>query len=367
MPDLYIGLISGTSMDGTDAALLDCTNAEFKVLDFLTLPYPEALHSKLNELCLPSENEVLKLGVADREVAQHFTKAVEQVLQRNQLSNEDITAIGSHGQTVRHHPDGEKGFSLQIGDPNSLAALTEIDVIADFRKRDIALGGQGAPMVPAFHRAVFQHETLATVVLNIGGIANITYLPAEGEVLGFDTGPGNRLMDEWCLKHTGNHYDKSGQWAATGSCHTTLLSQLMTHPYIKQPYPKSTGRELFNFPWLENQIAVIDGSVSTVDVQTTLAHYTAQSITRQIAQLPKVDRVMVCGGGVHNDYLMSLLQSEMGEIPVSSTEQFGISPDAVEAAAFAWLAYAFNHKLYGNIPSVTGAAKPAILGGYFPA
>lgn len=252
MSQLYLGLMSGTSMDGVDVALVDFSSSHPHLLDCQTFTYPKALLSTLHQLCSPSQDEIVKMGQADRAVAQVFADAALTVLKNNYIRPEQVVAIGSHGQTIRHYPDGSQGFSLQIGDPHTLATLTGIDVVADFRRKDIALGGQGAPLVPAFHQAVFSCPSQSRVVVNIGGIANITYLPKQGsgQVIGYDTGPGNTLMDQWCHKHTSKPYDAKGAWAAQGSFSPSLLHSLCMHPYFSSPAPKSTGRELFNLTWL---------------------------------------------------------------------------------------------------------------------
>lgn len=369
MSDLYIGLMSGTSMDGIDVAIVDFSKILPRVIDFQTVPYPNTLLQWLNALCSPAEDEIVNMGRTDRALGQAFAQAVNQILVSNNLSAKDIVAIGSHGQTIRHHPEGRQGFSLQIGDGNTLSVLTGIDVIADFRRKDIALGGQGAPLVPAFHHAVFSDHLHNRVILNIGGISNITYLPANNEdsVLGFDTGPGNTLMDAWCKLHTGMAYDKSGAWAAQGKHCPKLLALLLEQPFINEPAPKSTGRELFNLTWLQTQLKQINMDLSPQTVQATLAMFTSQSIAQHIHQLKDVSQVFVCGGGARNDFLMECLSSELFDCELSTTDEIGISADSLEAVAFAWLAYAFKNKLKGNLPSVTGASQPAVLGCLYPA
>ncbi len=367
MTDLYVGLISGTSMDGVDTVVAEISPSGVKTLGFKTLPYPDDLLKDLKALCRPAANEVVRIGRADRQVAQHFANATNLLLQELGYSAEDIKLIGSHGQTVRHHPNGKLGFSLQLGDPNTIAVLTGIDVVADFRRKDIALGGQGAPMVPAFHQAAFADPNENRVVLNIGGIANITYLPANqpGQVMGFDTGPGNGLMDAWCKLHTGQDYDDSGKWAAQGRCHKMLLGAMLSLPYFKMVPPKSTGRELFNIECLQQQLATIGDEIAPEDVQATLLQLTVQSIANDIKRLDKADAIYVCGGGAHNDALMAALAEAVPLTKVSNTKDIGITPDAVEALAFAWLAYAYQHDIPGNIPAVTGASRESVLGGLF--
>ncbi|MDO6712470.1 anhydro-N-acetylmuramic acid kinase [Aliiglaciecola sp. 2_MG-2023] len=369
MSNLYVGLMSGTSMDGVDVAIVDFSKIKPSIIDCKTYDYPPALVRTLNSLCASSGNELVAMGHADREVAEVFAHAVNDILLKNEISASKIAAIGSHGQTIRHHPCGNNGFTLQIGDPNTIAVLTGIDVIADFRRKDIALGGQGAPLTPAFHQAIFRHSHHSRVILNIGGIANITHIPSDAQqsVLGFDTGPGNTLMDAWCQKHLSLPYDANGAWAAKGSHDAQLLKKLLNEPFFTLPAPKSTGRELFHLAWLEQHLADYPKSVSKECVQTTLAMLTACSIAQQINQLEGVEEVFVCGGGASNDFLMECLENELVECDLRTTDDLGVSPDSVEAIAFAWLAYAFNLDMPGNLPSVTGASRPAVLGAYFPA
>lgn len=368
MAQRYIGLISGTSMDGIDAVIVDYSNNQCKTLDFDTYPYPDDLLEELKLLCQPGVNEVNRMAMADRRVAACFAEACEDLLHRNNLKAEDIRMIGSHGQTIRHHPDGEYGYSVQIGDGNSIAVLTGIDVVADFRRKDIALGGQGAPLVPAYHQAVFSSPDENRVVLNIGGIANISYLPkgcAADNVLGFDTGPGNRLMDAWCKTHTGKEYDDSGNWAASGQCHMPLLHSLKSQDYFKLPAPKSTGRELFNLEWLQQSLVVQPEEIAPEDVQATLLELTALTIAHDINALGAVDTVYVCGGGARNTHLMQRIAVHLKNIKLTTTEELGIHPDAVEALAFAWLAWAHENNVQGNVPKVTGASRGAVLGTLF--
>jgi anhydro-N-acetylmuramic acid kinase len=364
MANLYIGLMSGTSIDGIDAALVDFSEHQPRLIDCYTFAYSNELTNTLHELCSPSDNEIVTLGMTDAKVAVAFADAVNALLARNSLNSCDVCAIGSHGQTVRHMVEQDPAFSLQIGDPNTIAVLTQIEVIADFRRKDIALGGQGAPLVPAFHRAVFASTDHARAVVNIGGISNMTYLPADTSKLisGFDTGPGNTLLDAWCRRHTGNRFDADGQWAAQGNVNETLLSVLLETDYFSLPAPKSTGRELFNIHWLDSQLAMIKHPISPIDVQATLVAFTAQSIALHITQFTDIKHVYICGGGAQNGHLMAVLQRTLPSCEVSSTQALGIHPDHVEAMAFAWLAYAHKSNIAGNIPNVTGASREAILG-----
>lgn len=370
MANLYLGLISGTSMDGVDTVLAEISNDQCHTIGFLTLPYEESLLLELKSLCVEGDNEINRVAQADRKVAKHFAKSVSKLLEIEGVSAESVRLIGSHGQTVRHFPTGDCGFSMQIGDPNSIAALTEIDVIADFRRKDIALGGQGAPLVPAFHHAVFSNADENRVILNIGGIANITYLPKGADVediIGYDTGPGNRLLDAWCKLHTGNEYDNNGEWAKSGECQEALLKGLLSLDYFKAPAPKSTGREQFNLEWLTQLLTVQPEKIPAQDVQHTLLLLTAITIADQIKLLSDVDSIYVCGGGAHNKFLMQEIAKLLPNIKLATTEALGINADAVEALAFAWLAYAYDNNLPGNVPAVTGASRKAILGGLFKA
>ncbi|KXI29272.1 anhydro-N-acetylmuramic acid kinase [Paraglaciecola hydrolytica] len=367
MSQLYLGLMSGTSMDGVDVALVDFSTPHPHLLDCQTFPYPAVLLEELHQLCTPGSNEIVRMGHADRAVAQLFADAALTVLKDNYIRADQVIAMGSHGQTIRHLPEGPHGFSLQIGDPNTLAALTEIDVVADFRRKDIALGGQGAPLVPAFHHSVFSNKQ-SRVVVNIGGISNITYLPQKDstEVIGYDTGPGNTLMDLWCKKHTGKHYDAKGAWAAQRSFSPTLLNTLCLHPYFSLPAPKSTGRELFNMSWLQQQLLQHPEINDPQVIQATLAMFTSRTIANEICKFPDVEQVYVCGGGAKNEFLMECLESHLHECEVFTTDELGVDPDAVEAMAFAWLAYAHVNRIEGSLASVTGAKCNAILGSFCP-
>ncbi|MDN4501765.1 anhydro-N-acetylmuramic acid kinase [Alteromonadaceae bacterium BrNp21-10] len=367
MAGLYIGLMSGTSMDGIDAALVDFsdTNAP-TLLDYSTYQYPKPLLDELHALSQPGDDEIQRMGVASRQVGKAFADAVQQLLKRNSLIPSQVQALGSHGQTIRHFPDKEHGYSLQIGDANTIAVNTGIDVIADFRNKDIALGGQGAPLVPAFHHSVFAHPQQPRSIVNIGGIANITQLSIKDDIAnirGYDTGPGNTLMDAWIKQHLDKAYDKDGQWAASGSVHEQLLASLLAHPYFAEPAPKSTGREDFHLVWLQQILTAQPDEITPEDVQATLLALTVQTIADCVGDT----EVFICGGGAYNSQLMQALQQALAPRTVTSTLSLGIAPDAVEAMAFAWLAYAHQQGIHGNIPAVTGANRSAILGGYYPA
>ncbi len=364
----FIGLMSGTSMDGVDAVLCDITDNQIQSLACTSLPYPDSLLTVLQTLCHPGNDELNCMAMADREVAHVFATAVNQLLEQQNLRPDDILAIGSHGQTVRHQPatKTKPGYSLQIGDPNTIAALTNIDVIADFRRRDIAEGGQGAPLAPAFHQQVFSSDSTTRAIINIGGIANITYLPKDksNNVIGFDTGPGNRLMDYWCQLHTGNAFDRGGEWAASGQVNEYILDAMLEDKYFKQVPPKSTGREYFNEHWLTKFVTVKNASAA--DIQATLLELTAYTIADSIKQLGDVKEIFVCGGGAYNQQLLQSL-SLLSGLDILSTDMLGLHPQWVEGAAFAWLAWAFKQRVAGNLPAVTGANKACVLGAFFPA
>ena len=369
MSERYIGLMSGTSMDGIDAVLVTLDGETLRVEAALCHPWPEATARELHALCTPGENEIDRMGVADNRVAQEFAAATLALLAKAGLEPKDIRAIGSHGQTVRHRP--QLGFTLQIGNAALLAALTGIDVVADFRTLDMALGGQGAPLVPAFHQAIFAKPHALRVVLNLGGIANISVLPGHADgVYGFDTGPANTLLDGWYRRHQpdGGDYDAGGQWAASGQLGPALLEKLLAHPYFAAPAPKSTGREMFTLDWLDGELAGTD--YAPVDVQRTLQALSCHSIARQ---LPAVDEakkpaeLFVCGGGAHNAPMLAELAALLPRWRIASTAELGLAPDWVEGAAFAWLAQRFVTRQPGNLPAVTGASRPAVLGALYPA
>ncbi|MBV7469559.1 anhydro-N-acetylmuramic acid kinase [Aeromonas sp. sif0611] len=369
MSERYIGLMSGTSMDGIDAVLVTLDGETLRVEAALCHPWPEATARELHALCTPGENEIDRMGVADNRVAQEFAAATLALLAKAGLEPKDIRAIGSHGQTVRHRP--QLGFTLQIGNAALLAALTGIDVVADFRTLDMALGGQGAPLVPAFHQAIFAKPGALRVVLNLGGIANISVLPGNATgVYGFDTGPANTLLDGWYRRHQpdGGSYDAGGQWAASGQLVPALLAKLLAHPYFAAPAPKSTGREMFTLDWLDGELA--GTAYAPVDVQRTLQALSCHSIARQ---LPAVDEakkpaeLFVCGGGAHNAPLLAELAALLPRWRLASTAELGLAPDWVEGAAFAWLAQRFVTRQPGNLPAVTGASRPAVLGALYPA
>lgn len=362
--NLYIGLMSGTSVDGIDAALVHFENNQMQVIETHYTPYAAPIRQRILDLCQPGENEIQRMGELDRELGIAFAETSLALLDKTSFSAKQIKAIGSHGQTIRHSPKSAHSFSMQIGDPNTIAALTNITTIADFRRKDMALQGQGAPLVPAFHQMFFGNNTNRAIV-NIGGIANITLLMPNQpmSVLGFDTGPGNTLMDAWIASTLGNSFDKDGQLAAQGHVNTALLSQLLEDAYFHLAPPKSTGREYFHLDWLK---PALTSNLSPADVQATLVELTARTIIDSIKQYFSSGDVLICGGGARNSHLMQRILLLAGnDLKVASTEAYGLHPDWVEATAFAWLAKQTLNQLPGNLPKVTGATRPAILGGIY--
>jgi anhydro-N-acetylmuramic acid kinase len=357
--------MSGTSMDAINAALVDFTKG-VTLLAHHSQAIPTKLKNKLQTLALPGNNEIDLLGQTDVELGKLFAKAVEKLLRKAKLNPRDIRAIGSHGQTVRHRPTLSNPFTLQIGDPNTIASVTHITTVADFRRKDLALGGQGAPLVPAFHDESLRYKKTDRIVINIGGIANITVLSKNLRlpVIGFDTGPGNRLLDDWIAQHQRRAYDKNGAWARTGTLNHPLLKKLLNDPFFKKRPPKSTGREYFNLEWLRTFSL---SEIPPADVQRTLLEFTAQSIVNAIKNFTPVKKgeIIICGGGTHNLFLIERIAALTADFSVLSSADLGIGPDWVEAMAFAWLAKRTLNKKSGNLPSVTGAKRETILGAIY--
>lgn len=367
---LFIGLMSGTSMDAVDAALVELNDDSPVLRGSVGLPLPAELRRELLDLHRNRNNALEKLARLDVEMGRLFAATVHALLYKTGIDASRVTAIGSHGQTVYHQPSGPYPTSMQIGDPNLIAELTGITTIADFRRRDIGAGGQGAPLVPAFHGAVFRSAGKERVILNIGGIANITLLPADQghAVSGFDTGPGNALMDGWALEHLGTPRDEDGHWAASGTVNNHLLTALLDDPYFSLPPPKSTGREHFNLDWLREAMGNAGmKNLPPQDVQATLCELTATSITQSISDFaPRARQILICGGGVHNKALFQRIVALNNTREIAPTTAFGIDPDWVEAMAFAWLAKRTLEGKPGNLPSVTGARREVVLGGIYP-
>lgn len=377
MSDFYIGLMSGTSLDGADGVLVDFSGAAPRVVASATESFAAGFRQELLALNSPGANELHRGALAGNEVAAVYARVVQSLLDAaapQGIGKAQVRAIGAHGQTVRHQPASatnpvQHAYTLQLNNPARLAELTGLDVVADFRSRDIAAGGQGAPLVPAFHQGVFGQSDAAVVVLNLGGIANLSILPAggQGQVLGFDCGPGNALMDAWCLQHTGQVFDAGGSWAASGQLLPRLLDRLMAEPYLQLPPPKSTGRDLFSVGWLQHQVAPF-AAERAQDVQRTLAEFTAAACIADIERYARgCAALVVCGGGAFNTHLMQRLQAGLPWLQVSSSDRHGLPPLQVEAAAFAWLARQTVLRRPGNLPSVTGAAGPRVLGAIYPA
>lgn len=369
---LYIGLLSGTSMDGVDACLVDYSNLIPRVIGTHHRPYPAPLLNELRALASPHAAQgVQRMGRLDAWLGEFFAESALQLLELTGIPAAEVRAIGSHGQTLWHAPHDEWPHTLQIADPHRIAERTGITVVADFRRRDVAAGGQGAPLIPPVHAALFGRADEARIVANIGGISNITVLPrgnASSGVWGFDTGPGNTLMDAWIHRHKGLAFDPDGVWAGSGRVGEDLLERLLADPYFTRPAPKSTGPEHFNLDWLEARGAGLLTETAPEDVQATLLELTARTLV-QAAQdaAPESDRLLVCGGGAYNPVLMQRMQALAEPMRVESTAAHGVEPAWVEALAFAWLARQTTEGLPGNLPRVTGARGERILGAIYPA
>jgi anhydro-N-acetylmuramic acid kinase len=367
MSDFYLGLMSGTSLDGIDAAIVDLSTQPPKVHAAQTRAYSDDVRDALLQLAQGgSDAEIELLGKLDTRLGEQFAEAALGLIDTSGLGTGAINAIGSHGQTVRHRPDGPNPFTLQIGDPNIIAERTGITTVADFRRRDVAAGGQGAPLAPAFHAACFRHTDEDRAVLNLGGIANLTVLPADPQtpITGFDTGPANVLLDAWIARHRGSRFDADGAWAASGRIIPSLLEIFMGEPFLRVGPPKSTGRELFHSGWLDDRIG--DTNYAAEDVQATLAAYTARSVAVALRSWASgTRRLLVCGGGAHNGHLLSIMRGFLPGIEIESTAVYGIDPDWIEAAAFAWMARETLAGRFSSPPGVTGAHNATILGGIY--
>ena len=362
---LYLGLMSGTSADGIDLALVDFSGQAPRLISKYYQPYDQQIHQQIMALYLPENNEIDRAFSLDILLGRLFADAINNFLSQKKLSPQEIIAIGNHGQTIRHRPKTTHPFTLQIGCSQTLATLTNIRVIGQFRRKDMALGGQGAPLVPAFHQHLFSSESEDVFVVNIGGIANITYLPqsADKAILGFDTGPGNALMDSWYQQHHQGRYDNNGHWGASGTVNQALLTLLLAEGYFQQTAPKSTGREEFHLPWLASKTRHFN--LDAADIQASITALTAHSIAFAITALSQSGSVYLCGGGTKNSYLTSLLADQLPGFTLQNSDIIKVDSDALEAMAFAWLAFAFDKKIHGNIPAVTGASKSTVLGTSF--
>jgi len=364
--DLYLGLISGTSADGIDAALVRFDAGSAQLALARTYPYPDDLRTRVLALAKSRASIALDdYGRLDVEIGECFANAALALLQEAGIDGAAVAAIGSHGQTVCHRPGGAFPFTLQIGDPSVIAERTGVDTIADFRRADVAAGGQGAPLLPALHAAVMADPVIPRAILNLGGIANLTMLAPGRDVLGFDTGPANCLLDAWAARHLGAARDEGGAWARSGRIDGGLLARWLADPYFAVAPPKSTGREVFNLDWLD---ARLPPGMAPVDVQATLLALSARSIADAVRTHGAGTReVFACGGGVHNVALMDALRAELAELHVDTTAALGVDPDFVEAAGFAWLARARLAGEPGNLPTVTGARGARVLGAIYPA
>ena len=350
-------------MDGIDAALVSFGDSDLSIAATTQQDYPADLRNRLFTASRNPDSITLdELGELNTWVGECFRDASLALLESSKVEASDVRAIGSHGQTVRHQPDAAHRFTLQIGDPSIIATGTGIDTVADFRSADMALGGEGAPLAPAFHNWLFRDTSTERAVLNIGGIANLTVLSGDESVIGFDTGPGNTLLDAWVEKHQGVAFDDKGRWGANGSVNDALLQSLLSDPWFAKAPPKSTGFEYFNLDWLE---ANLPAELAAIDVQATLVELTALSIANNIPN--SVSDIFVCGGGAHNAYLLTRIEHRLPNMGVATTGAVGLDPDWVEAVAFAWLAMRRLIGMPGNIPSVTGASRPAILGALYNA
>jgi len=360
---LFVGLMSGTSLDGADAALVDFAGDRPRTLGFASVPFSDALRDDVLALSAPGRDGVELTASVARELAHLYASAVNEVLDSSGVKAAAVRAIGCHGQTIRHRPD--LGFTVQVNDAARLAELTGIEVVADFRRRDMAAGGQGAPLVPAFHEAVFRTASASRAVVNIGGISNITWLPARGRTLGFDCGPGNVLLDGWARRHLGTRFDEDGRWASAGRTDPALLARLLDEPYLAQRPPKSTGRELFRLEWLQERLPA---DYRTADVQSTLTDFTAHSIVRALREFcAGTEEVFLAGGGARNRALVERIRALCEGCRVDLTDALGVPTAHVESMAFAWLAMKCVQREPIDLSTVTGAAGPRILGAIYPA
>jgi anhydro-N-acetylmuramic acid kinase len=379
MHDYTIGLMSGTSLDGADGVLVDFSGSKLRVVATASEPFAESFRAELLALNTPSHNELHRAALAGSELAAVYAKVVDSLVQKaggQGIAANQISAIGAHGQTVRHQPQrtsakpGGAGYTIQLNNPALLAELTGIDVVADFRSRDVVAGGQGAPLVPAFHQGVFGLTHASVAVLNLGGISNLSVLPpadSGSPVLGFDCGPGNALMDAWCLQRKGQPFDAGGAWAASGRLLPALLASLLDEPYFSQPIPKSTGRDLFSLGWLAGKLQPF-ASERPENIQNTLTELTVCACAAGVSSYGKEStELIVCGGGAFNLHLLQRLQAALPWLRVSTSDRHGLPPLQVEAAAFAWLARQMLIRQPGNLPGVTGAAGPRLLGALYPA
>lgn len=365
--ELYIGAMSGTSLDGLDIAIceLDMALNSLSLITATTIPFPQPLREALFTLCHTANLAFDFLYQTEQTYSQFCAEQTAKFLKQHKITTSSVTAYGFHGQTIRHHPDKTPAYTLQIGDLSRIAAVSGLLTVGDFRRKDVALGGQGAPFAPAFHQSLFSTLDETRVIANIGGISNISILSGKALQAGFDTGPGNALMDGWFKKHHRGNYDASGMWARQGTINQPLLQLLLDETYFQLCPPKSTGRELFNDEWLEQKLHALSLAIDAVDVQTTLTELTAHTLASAIMEhAPNTDTIYVCGGGSHNNYLLERL-AHLSTIKVCTTESLGIHPDWIEAAAFAWLAANRLHKKPIELAHITGAQENSVLGGVY--
>ncbi|MGY2378056.1 anhydro-N-acetylmuramic acid kinase [Pseudomonas sp. SDO524_S393] len=361
---LYMGVMSGTSLDGLDIALIE-QDSSITLIATHYIPMPDTLRSELLSLCASGPDEIARSAIAQQNWVKLAAQGIHSLLKQQNLDPQAVRAIGSHGQTIRHEP--ARGFTVQIGNPALLTELTGITVVSDFRSRDVAAGGQGAPLVPAFHEALFEARSGNRAVLNVGGFSNLSLIETGKPVAGFDCGPGNVLLDAWIHQQRGEHFDRDGRWAASGKVDSQLLNALLSDPFFVTQGPKSTGREVFNLGWLQQHLGRLP-SFQPQDVQATLLELTAQTIVESLqAAQSDTETLLVCGGGAHNATLMNRLAALMPTTHVSSTATYGVDPDWVEAMAFAWLAHCCLEGIAANRPSVTGARGLRVLGAIYPA
>ncbi|MSR15300.1 MAG: anhydro-N-acetylmuramic acid kinase [Gammaproteobacteria bacterium] len=367
---IFLGLISGTSLDAIDAALIDISSDGIRLLNYAETPYSRDLRTQLEEsIATHAKIHLSDLGSLHARIGHEFAAAAASLLEVSKIDRKDVVALGSHGQTLVHHPELKPPFSIQLGDPNIIAFHTGITTVADFRSMDLAAGGQGAPLVPPFHAELFGHAGVSRAVVNIGGIANITLLPESSEVpvAAFDTGPGNTLLDNWIRAQLGQAFDRNGAWAASGQVNIDLLKVLLAEEYFARGPPKSTGRELFNLGWLKRALAQCgEAPLSPADIQRTLVALTARSIVTQIARYQSgCAELILCGGGANNTLLLADIQAAAPRMRLFTTTELGVPAGAIEAMAFAWLAHRRVAGLPGNLPAVTGARQSVLLGGVY--
>ena len=363
--ELFIGLMSGTSVDGVDSSIVSFEDNKIEIVSSYYEECPKEIRENILTLCEGSKTSLKFLGETDIAVGELFASVVNTHLKKSKIDSSSITAIGSHGQTVWHQPFGTHSFTMQLGSPSVISQKTGITTVSGFRQKDVANGGQGAPLTPVFHQEFFSKKDRDRAIINIGGMTNITLLPKTGTCSAYDIGAGNVLMDYWNLREKGTKYDKNGDWAATGQCSKKLLQEMLAEPYLKLSPPKSTGRELFNEAWLQEKISLCGGELRAEDIQNTLSNFTSECISDAVKSFSKDLEIYVCGGGAHNSFLMKNLKANFDTIPVETTSKLGIEPDWVEAVAFAWMAKQTVQGKKLETKPFTGATKSCVLGGIY--